>query len=69
MPSKISPWKKRGEIQFAVIADRTYHGVVTEISKVAGTANAFPIKLTVEDADQRIRPGMTARVTFAAGRQ
>jgi len=38
--------------------------VVTEISKVAGTANAFPIKLTVEDADQRIRPGMTARVTF-----
>jgi len=56
--------EKKGEIQFAVIADRTYHGVVTEISKVAGTANAFPIKLTVEDADQRIRPGMTARVTF-----
>ncbi len=56
--------KKKGEIQFAVIADRTYHGVVTEISKVAGTANAFPIKLTVEDADQRIRPGMTARVTL-----
>ena len=56
--------KKKGEIQFAVIADRTYHGVVTEISKVAGTANAFPIKLTVEDTDQRIRPGMTARVTL-----
>ncbi len=56
--------EKKGEIQFAVIADRTYHGVVTEISKVAGTANAFPIKLTVEDADQRIRPGMTARVTL-----
>jgi RND family efflux transporter MFP subunit len=56
--------EKKGEIQFAVIADRTYHGVVTEISKVAGTANAFPIKLTVEDADQRIRPGMTAQVTL-----
>jgi RND family efflux transporter MFP subunit len=56
--------EKKGEIQFAVIADRTYRGVVTEISKVAGTANAFPIKLTVEDADQRIRPGMTARVTL-----
>ncbi len=56
--------KKKGEIQFAVIADRTYLGVVTEISKVAGTANAFPIKLTVEDADHRIRPGMTARVTL-----
>ncbi len=53
-----------GQIQFSVIADRTYHGRVTEISKVAGTANAFPIKLTVEDPDQRIRPGMTARVTL-----
>jgi RND family efflux transporter MFP subunit len=56
--------EQKGEIQFAVIADRTYHGRVTEISKVAGTANAFPIKLTVEDPDQRIRPGMTARVTL-----
>jgi RND family efflux transporter MFP subunit len=55
---------QKGDIQFSVIADRTYHGRVTEISKVAGTANAFPIKLTVEDPDQRIRPGMTARVTL-----
>ena len=53
-----------GEIRFPVIADRTYHGRVTEISKVAGTANAFPIKLTIDDPDQRIRPGMTARVTL-----
>lgn len=56
--------EQKGEIQFSVIADRTYHGRVTEISKVAGTANAFPIKLTVEDPDQRIRPGMTARVNL-----
>ena len=55
---------QKGEIQFSVFADRTYHGKVTEISKVAGTANAFPIKLTIEDPDQRIRPGMTARVTL-----
>lgn len=55
---------QKGEIQFSVFADRTYHGRVTEISKVAGTANAFPIKLTIEDPDQRIRPGMTARVTL-----
>jgi RND family efflux transporter MFP subunit len=55
---------QKGDIQFSVIADRTYHGRVTEISKVAGTANAFPIKLTIEDPDQRIRPGMTARVTL-----
>ncbi len=56
--------EQKGRIQFSVIADRIYNGRVTEISKVAGTANAFPIKLTVEDPDQRIRPGMTARVTL-----
>jgi RND family efflux transporter MFP subunit len=53
-----------GEIRFPVIADRNYRGRVTEISKVAGTANAFPIKLTIEEPDQRIRPGMTARVAL-----
>jgi RND family efflux transporter MFP subunit len=56
--------EQKGSIRFAVIADKTYNGTVTEISKVAGTANAFPIKLTVEDADARIRPGMTARVSL-----
>jgi RND family efflux transporter MFP subunit len=55
---------QKGDIQFSVIAERTYHGRVTEISKVAGTANAFPIKLTLENPDKRIRPGMTARVTL-----
>lgn len=55
---------QQGEIRFSVIADRKYRGRVTEISKVAGTANAFPIKLTIEDPDQRIRPGMTARVAL-----
>ena len=56
--------EQKGEIQFAVMTDKTYQGVVTEISKVAGTANAFPIKLTIEDLDERIRPGMTAQVTL-----
>jgi RND family efflux transporter MFP subunit len=55
---------QKGEIRFPIFADRTYLGRVTEISKVAGTANAFPIKLTIEDRDQRLRPGMTARVTL-----
>jgi RND family efflux transporter MFP subunit len=59
--------EQKGEISFPVFADRTYHGRVTEISKVAGTANAFPIKLTIEDPDERIRPGMTARVTLLLG--
>ena len=56
--------EQKGDIKFSVITDSTYHGRVTEISKVAGTANAFPIKLTIEDPDRRIRPGMTARVAL-----
>jgi RND family efflux transporter MFP subunit len=56
---------QKGKIRFSVFADRTYQGRVTEISKVAGTANAFPIKLTIEAPDQNIRPGMTARVTLS----
>ena len=59
---------QKGDIQFSVITDRTYHGRVTEISKVAGTANAFPIKLTIDDLDERIRPGMTARATLSISR-
>jgi RND family efflux transporter MFP subunit len=56
--------EQKGVIRFAVIPDKEYHGTVTEISKVAGSANAFPIKLTIEDPDNRIRPGMTAQVTL-----
>ncbi len=58
---------QKGEIRFSVITDRTYLGRVTEISKVAGTANAFPIKLTIEDPDRRLRPGMTSRVALELG--
>jgi len=58
---------QKGKIRFSVITDRTYNGRVTEISKVAGTANAFPIKLTIENPDRRLRPGMTARVTLMLG--
>ncbi len=52
------------EIRFPTVPDRIYKGVVSEISSVAGTANAFPVKVVVVDAGGEIRPGMTAEVTF-----
>jgi RND family efflux transporter MFP subunit len=52
------------EIRFPTVPDRNYKGIVSEISSVAGTANAFPIKVAVVDAGNNIRPGMTAEVTL-----
>jgi len=50
------------EIRFPTVPDRKYKGIISEISSLAGTANAFPIKVTVVDAGSEIRPGMTAEV-------
>jgi len=52
------------EIRFPTLPGRNYKGVVSEISSVAGTANAFPVKMVVVDAGDKIRPGMTAEVTL-----
>lgn len=50
------------EIRFPTLPDHKYKGIVSEISSVAGTANAFPVKVAVVDAGSEIRPGMTAEV-------
>jgi len=50
------------DIRFPTLRDRLYKGIVSEISSVAGTANAFPVKVAVVDAGNKIRPGMTAEV-------
>ena len=52
------------EIRFPTLPDRQYKGIISEISSVAGTANAFPVKVAVLDAGSKIRPGMTAEVTL-----
>ena len=52
------------EIRFPTLPDRIYKGVVSEISSVAGTANAFPVKVVVVDAGSKIRPGMTAEIAL-----
>jgi RND family efflux transporter MFP subunit len=49
---------------FPLDIQQTYNGVVTEIGRAAGTANAFPVKIKILTVDPRLRPGMTAEVTF-----
>ena len=55
------------EIRFPTIAGSLFEGDVTEISSVASVANAFPVKVTILEPSQQIRPGMTAEVTLALG--
>ena len=54
-------------IRFPSFPDELHKGIVTEISKVAGSANAFPVKVTIEADNPAIRPGITAEVVLLLG--
>ncbi len=47
--------------------DSPYDAVVSEVGSSATTANAYPVKAVITNADDRVRPGMTAelRLVFA----
>jgi HlyD family secretion protein len=55
------------ELTFDAILDKTYHGLVDEVSRV-GTASSgvvnFTVKIKLTDADEEVKPGMTAGVTI-----
>ena len=51
----------RGEVR---LADAVYQAVVSEVGSAATSANAFPVKATIIDADEEVRPGMTAELTL-----
>ncbi len=53
-----------GEVRFPTARDLVLAGKVSEVSAVAGTANAFPAKIAILDGNKRILPGMTAEVTL-----
>ncbi len=57
------------EIRFPAIPGQLHKGLVSEISKVAGAANAFPVKVAIvsDDTPVRIRPGITAEVNLLLG--
>ena len=48
----------------AAFRNQAFRGKVTRVSASALEANAYPVTITVEDPDSRMRPGMTARVDF-----
>jgi RND family efflux transporter MFP subunit len=52
------------EIRFPAIPGEIHRGTVAEISRVAETANAFPVKVAIEAVNPRIRPGVTAEVNL-----
>ena len=60
----------KGEMRLAN-RDRVYQAVVSEIGSAATTANAFPVKATITDADATVRPGMSAELALqlAVGEQ
>ncbi len=49
---------------FPIASQQIYNGIVTDVGRVAGTANAFPVKIKILTVDPILRPGMTAEVTF-----
>lgn len=53
----------KGEVRLAN-RDRVYQAAISEIGSAATTANAFPVKATITDADANVRPGMTAELTL-----
>jgi RND family efflux transporter MFP subunit len=53
-----------GEIRMPAISGQVFQGTVSEISRVATGANAFPVKVLIDTDDPRVRPGITAEVTL-----
>jgi RND family efflux transporter MFP subunit len=54
----------QGEVRLQNRADAVYEAVVSEVGSAATSANAFPVKATIIDADEQVRPGMTAELTL-----
>jgi RND family efflux transporter MFP subunit len=57
-----------GEVRLPNRPDKVYRAVVSDVGSAATYANAFPVKASVRDADHFVRPGMTAELSLAFGR-
>jgi len=53
------------ELKFSAIPNKTYVGVVKEISPVIdGNTALYPVKLNIEGDQSQIKPGMAVNITF-----
>jgi HlyD family secretion protein len=58
---------QEADLTFDAISGISYQGVVTEVAKVGedtGSGVDFTVTLRISDADQQVRPGMTAAVNI-----
>ncbi len=58
----------RGEVRVPNRPDDVYQAVVSKVGSAATSANAFPVEANINDADEHVRPGMTAELTLLFSR-
>jgi membrane fusion protein, multidrug efflux system len=54
-------------ITFPALPDAEFTGTVTEVPYAASEAPTYPVSIDIRDRDDRLRPGMAARVVFLLG--
>jgi len=54
-----------GQMVLNNFPDDPFVAIVSEVGSSATAANAFPVKAVINDADERVRPGMTAELHLA----
>jgi len=52
-------------VTFPPLGGLQVDGTITEVSPVAGDANAFPVTVRLKNAPSQVRPGMSAEVTVS----
>lgn len=56
-----------GQVTITAVSGEPFPSVVTEIAQSAGEANSFPVRVTITESNDQIRPGLTAEVTMILG--
>ncbi|KAB1437213.1 efflux RND transporter periplasmic adaptor subunit [Pseudodesulfovibrio senegalensis] len=67
VPDRIVPYVEVGQsvsVEFDVFQDVTLAGAVKEVGVEAQDSSTFPVTVTLQENDPRIRSGMVAEVTF-----
>lgn len=54
------------EVRFDALPGRTMHGEVMEISVDSTAGSAYPVRVYLDNEEQRVRSGMTGHVSFMA---
>ncbi|MFQ5575034.1 MAG: efflux RND transporter periplasmic adaptor subunit, partial [Terriglobia bacterium] len=58
-----------GQVRLSNRPDKIFQAVVSDVGSAATNANAFPVKAKIKNADQFVRPGMTAELSLVFPRE